>query len=175
MYVCPSQGSISFSIVAGEFKPKETPCHAQSGMKASRMSLHVGCALGAWTRMHAFVPPLADRLLKNPYSISRTASSPCTRPSSTPSAIEDYLRQGSSSFIVGFRKQIRSCSRRQYRLFMSSNQGMNPESFTERAWDAMARLPTLADANRFQVIMIGASCHSWACTYWKILRGKGTL
>lgn len=28
---------------------------------------------------------------------------------------------------------------------------MNPESFTERAWDAMVRLPSLADANKAQV------------------------
>lgn len=36
-------------------------------------------------------------------------------------------------------------------VFMSSAQGMNPESFTERAWDAMVKLPRLADANKAQV------------------------
>ena len=39
----------------------------------------------------------------------------------------------------------------QSRLSMSSNQGMNPETFTERAWEAMVRLPALADSNKAQV------------------------
>eukprot|EP00904_Undaria_pinnatifida_P006538 jgi/Undpi1/3013/HiC_scaffold_14.g06390.m1 len=35
---------------------------------------------------------------------------------------------------------------------MSSNQGMNPETFTERAWEAMVRLPALADSNKAQMV-----------------------
>ncbi|CAM9332954.1 unnamed protein product [Ascophyllum nodosum] len=43
---------------------------------------------------------------------------------------------------------------RQHRLFMSSNQGqgLNQESFTERAWDAVVKLPALADANQAQTV-----------------------
>ncbi|CAM9110882.1 unnamed protein product [Laminaria digitata] len=40
----------------------------------------------------------------------------------------------------------------QSRLSMSSNQGMNPETFTERAWEAMVRLPALADSNKAQMV-----------------------
>ncbi|CBJ25903.1 ATPase [Ectocarpus siliculosus] len=35
---------------------------------------------------------------------------------------------------------------------MSSPQSLNPESFTERAWEAMGRLPALADLNQAQMV-----------------------
>lgn len=40
---------------------------------------------------------------------------------------------------------------------------MNPESFTERAWDAMVKLPSLADANKAQV---GARCSEVVASFF---------
>lgn len=61
-----------------------------------------------------------------------------------PNAMRTVLKHPTSTSRVRARVRPRLLS-------MSSNSAMNPESFTEKAWEAMGRLPSLADANKAQV------------------------
>lgn len=101
-------------------------------MRASRLSMRIGCALGAWAPTSAFVVPnsLSSGFI-SASSRQRAAVGACAPPQWRP----------------------RAHNRLQTRLMMSSPQSLNPESFTERAWEAMGRLPALADLNQAQVTL----------------------
>ncbi|CAN0497108.1 unnamed protein product [Ectocarpus sp. 12 AP-2014] len=100
-------------------------------MRASRLSMRIGCALGAWAPTSAFVVPnsLSSGFI-SASSRQRAAVGACAPPQWRP----------------------RGHNRLQTRLMMSSPQSLNPESFTERAWEAMGRLPALADLNQAQMV-----------------------
>lgn len=113
-------------------------------MRASRLGVHIGCALGAWNPASAFVPPSHVAP-----SLRRARGHDVVSRGFTVSAGQ-RVTVGAST---GMQWRSRTRHGWQPRLSMSSNQGMNPESFTERAWDAMVRLPSLADANKAQVLL----------------------
>lgn len=111
-------------------------------MRASRL----GCAFLSWTPSQAFIPRAAPR-----------PSSVLPQERITGFTVATAKR---STLDASTRVQWRPRTRHgwQPRLSMSTNPGMggggggmNPESFTERAWEAMVRLPSLADANKAQV------------------------
>lgn len=68
-----------------------------------------------------------------------------------PSIAIDPMGRGVAGLPAYTRWHSRARYVSQSRVSMSSNQGMNPETFTERAWEAMVRLPALADSNKAQV------------------------
>lgn len=114
-----------------------------SVMRASRLRL--GCAFLSWTPSQAFVS--FPRAAPRPSSVlPQQRVSGFTVPTAKRSTLDTSAR-------VQWRSRTRHGW--QPRLSMSSNPGMgggmNPESFTERAWEAMVRLPSLADANKAQV------------------------
>lgn len=125
-------------------------------MRASRVGVHVGCALGAWTNAQAFVPPSpAGKLQLVSMGLSTISHNGLRSfPNSCPLKWDGVRLHVANS--VRFHTHCNIRNRWQSRLHMSStpSQGMNPESFTERAWDAMARLPALADTHQSQVILI---------------------
>lgn len=122
-------------------------------MRASRFGVHVGCALGAWNPSSAFVPPSHVSHVSPNLRRAREHQVPATRLCAVSRGLTSVSAGHRPAVSVSRGVQSRSRTRHgwQSRLFMSSNQGMNPESFTERAWDAMVRLPSLADANQAQV------------------------
>lgn len=138
-------------------------------MKAPRLGMHLGCAIGAWNPAAAFLPSHV------PVPVSSRASSPALRTRGSQVARGVAKRSQYESMSSSFSKSAgwralhtsqtvhwspRTTRGWHSRLFMSSNpgQGLNQESFTERAWDAIVRLPALADANQAQVI-IGIYAH----------------
>lgn len=120
-------------------------------MRASRL----GCAFLSWTPSQAFIPRAAPR---PSCVVPQQRISGFTVPTAKRSTLDASTR-------VQWR--LRTRHGWQPRLSMSSNPGMggggggmNPESFTERAWEAMVRLPSLADANKAQVgcSVLGVRC-----------------
>lgn len=114
--------------------------------------MHIGCALSAWAPAAAFVPSPhvstpARLRLRAPYA-AQDLTGRSRWFSNSATALVEWRTAGASS---GLYWRPKTRHGRQPRLYMSSNQGMNPETFTERAWDAMVRLPSLADANKAQV------------------------
>lgn len=118
------------------------------GMRASRLGIHVGCALGTWTGATSFFVSTPAAF----FTRSRTASTHvAVTPRGTSKHVLASARGRGMGACVGLQKHTRQQHRCQSYLFMSSNQGMNPDSFTERAWEAMGRLPAIADSNNAQV------------------------
>ncbi|CAM9995476.1 unnamed protein product [Scytosiphon promiscuus] len=112
-------------------------------MRASRFGMQVGCALSAWTRSAAFVPQTPR------FSTSFVSQSP----SGLSTAVSPRKRAvARAPGGVGWLPQQRCSMSSSDGMSAGNNQGMNPEGFTERAWDAMVRLPSLADANKAQVV-----------------------
>ncbi|CAM9769062.1 unnamed protein product [Pylaiella littoralis] len=123
-------------------------------MRASRFGVHIGCALGAWNPSSAFVPPSHVSHVSPNLRRAREHQVPATRLCAVSRGLTSVSAGHRPAVSVARGVQSRSRTRHgwQSRLSMSSNQGMNPESFTERAWDAMVRLPSLADANQAQMV-----------------------
>ena len=122
-------------------------------MRSSRLGMHIGCALSAWAPACAFLP--SPSLMTTPL---REIGQCCTssrgfaeRPRGVTNVALDPMKRGVASVPAFTRWHSRARHASQSRLYMSSNQGMNPETFTERAWEAMVRLPALADSNKAQV------------------------
>lgn len=128
--------------------------------------MHLGCAMGAWNPVAAFLP--SPHL---PVPVSSRAPSPSLRTRGSQVARGVAKRSQCESISSSFSKSAgwralhtsqtvhwptRTMRGWQSCLFMSSNpgQGLNQESFTERAWDAIVRLPALADANQAQVTIV---------------------
>lgn len=110
-------------------------------------ALRLGCAFLSWTPSQAFILRAGPR----PSSVlPQQQISGFTVATAKRGTLDDSTR-------VQWRPRTRHGW--QPRLSMSSNPGverggrggMNPESFTERAWEAIVRLPSLADANKAQV------------------------
>lgn len=135
-------------------------------MKAPRLGMHLGCAVGAWNPAAAFLP-----LPHIPVPVPSRAPSPALRTRRS-QVIRGVVKGSqcesiSSSFSKSTRWRVLHTSQTVYWpprttrglqscMFMSSNpgQGLNQESFTERAWDAIVRLPALADAKQAQVTIV---------------------
>lgn len=123
-------------------------------MRASQLGVHIGWALSL-TRTRAFTSssvalrslPKGHAAVAIPQHVARRSLTRSIATRAIPTA--GWVKVGIS---VGTQTCARTRRMWQPSVFMSSAQGMNPESFTERAWDAMVKLPTLADANKAQVI-----------------------
>lgn len=123
-------------------------------MKASQFAVHVTWAL-TLANARAFISsPVALRSLRRGHAATATMHHVARRSASWGTATRVVPTSGWANvgIPVGTQTPMRSRHMRQPVLFMSSAEGMNPESFTERAWDAMAKLPALADANKAQVM-----------------------
>lgn len=122
-------------------------------MRASRLGVQIGCALSAWTPVAGFVRSLGSSA--DVRSSVAKASAAVGDLSWRPRGVSGGAIASAGWRVGGTSAKGQLTSRARYgrqpRVFMSSNQGMNPETFTERAWDAMVRLPALADANNAQV------------------------
>lgn len=121
-------------------------------MRASKIGVHIGCALVGWNPASAFVLPSHVSQVSPSLRRARGHEVLGEKPRSVSTG---PIVSASQRVAVGVSNGVQWRSRTRHgwqcRLSMSSNQGMNPESFTERAWDAMVRLPSLADANQAQV------------------------
>lgn len=118
-------------------------------MRSSRLGMHIGCALSAWAPACAFLPS-SCLMTTSLRQMGQSCRGFAERPRGVPSIALDPKRGVAGvPAHTWWRSRARHVS--QSRLSMSSNQGMNPETFTERAWEAMVRLPALADSNKAQV------------------------
>ena len=127
-------------------------------MKTSSLGMKLGCALSAWGPVAAFLPSsyvsspaLRTRVSQAARNMEKSRCEPISTRASTPLV----WKAVNTPMVCWSARTVRHA--RQHRLFMSSNQGqgLNQESFTERAWDAVVKLPALADANQAQVTATG--------------------
>lgn len=118
-------------------------------MRFSRLVKHIGCALSMLTPATAFLP--SPCVMTTALGLRHSCRGFAERPCGVPNIALDPMRRGVAGVPAYMRWHSRTRHVWQSRLSMSSNQGMNPETFTERAWEAMVRLPALADSNKAQV------------------------
>lgn len=119
-------------------------------MRSSRLGMHIGYALSTFAPACAFLPsPCVMTVLRG------VGQQSCRGFAERPRGVPNIALGPMGRAVAGVPAYTRWPSRARHvsqsRLSMSSNQGMNPETFTERAWEAMVRLPALADSSKAQV------------------------
>lgn len=137
-------------------------------MRASQLGVHIGWALSWTIRARAFLstPAASSHALRANSRVHKVKAIPASRSRGVADWVKSIEERRALGVSVVIQPQTRTPHRWQPRLFMSSSEGMNPESFTERAWEAMVKLPTLADTNKAQVMdgfVIASTC--FCCWY----------
>lgn len=113
--------------------------------------MHIGYALSTFAPACAFLPsPCVMTVLRG------VGQQSCRGFAERPRGVPNIALGPMGRAVAGVPAYTRWPSRARHvsqsRLSMSSNQGMNPETFTERAWEAMVRLPALADSSKAQMV-----------------------